>query len=714
MEIEKINAWINTSRTILLCQSPSFITNKLRDDLLLEECIDFVLLGGFDSRVLVFHDTESSIGYIYSICQQLKETSFYSKYSNKITLLDAYRGIFELYFDLLPKTKIALVSLAKKDVYTFPRFALGIADIAHVLRNEFTSNIILYDVQLDNLENIIINLRQGPVNIVGISMTFGLFDVMQEFVKKILFYFPDMKIIIGGSLASITYKEILTVFPNVIISLGEGEKSMPDIIAWYMNKKELKSIADIAYKDNEGKIVVTSYANDTKQRSTENLLFFPELDLLIPILRAKGVFQLETSRGCYNACSFCPRQYKGSWRSLTREVNELDNFLDYYCMHLDANGINPRDNVIYIVDEEFIGGDAPCYRTRSEQICKLFQKRGIRFELSFRMNDVYSSKCDVVKIEDKINNLVRIRAYGLNRVLIGVESGVGSVLQRFNKNVDSMENVRGIRILTALDIPARFTYITFDPLMSFDELINTYLFQGRKDLIMKAIDRESIIAIIVSPNQSADEVWGTISMNLPFYYYISYMLVSLECLIGSVYFNDLECKDLLENKIVTSLGKKNAKYKDWRIGLISKFSQRWIDRNFSLDYTLKSFGKIYQKAKSEEIRDVRTLLKDNSYKLLGKMIFIINKDVQIISNQPQPEIDYVKGLIGKNDFTYNEITLTNVLLNLIEYQIKILERDIEYITDKIRNILNEEDFNIYIAQLKKWKYNYAWDLLNDN
>ncbi len=68
---------------------------------------------------------------------------------------------------------------------------------------------------------------------------------------------------------------------------------------------------------------------------------------------------------------------------------------------------------------------------------------------------------------------------GLRRCLFGVESGVTSILERFNKETTGAQNALAIRTLTALGVPPRFTYITFDHLMTETELRATYAFQGR-------------------------------------------------------------------------------------------------------------------------------------------------------------------------------------------------------------------------------------------
>lgn len=48
---------------------------------------------------------------------------------------------------------------------------------------------------------------------------------------------------------------------------------------------------------------------------------------------------------------------------------------------------------------------------------------------------------------------------GLRRCLFSVESGVDTILERFNKESGGEHNARSIRTLSALGVPTRFTYI---------------------------------------------------------------------------------------------------------------------------------------------------------------------------------------------------------------------------------------------------------------
>src|SRR5207249_1623597 len=78
---------------------------------------------------------------------------------------------------------------------------------------------------------------------------------------------------------------------------------------------------------------------------------WPELDLLEATFAHKGVAQLESSRGCTNFCSFCPRGHKGQWAgadsgSLQWVLAEMREVFDRH-PHLSRT--------VYLVDEEFIG-----------------------------------------------------------------------------------------------------------------------------------------------------------------------------------------------------------------------------------------------------------------------------------------------------------------------------------------------------------------------
>ncbi len=711
-DFEKIQIWFLKIRQKMVYK-PAEIIKEIFKKKIDNNSFQVLCLGGFDEKVCVIYSEDISSALICSIDKKLKDTVFYEKYSQRINfsnIIDDFAVICNLnsqFFGELCSPKIALLSLAKNDVYTFPRFALGISDIAHSIRKNFQGTVGLYDLQLNsNIDDFISDVKNRNVDIIGISMTFGLFDVLEEVLQSIKIANLKCSIVVGGSLASLTYKEILKKYPEVVVSLGEGESFFVKFIDYFNGKITLKDIPDAAFVDNKsGEIFLTSQSKFCKSAK----LSVPELDLLIPTIKSKGVFQIETSRGCYNSCTFCPRKQKGMWRGNLEDIEKVETLIDHFCHRLKSENYNPSKFIIYIVDEEFVGGETPLYQNRAVKISEIFAKHDLKYETSFRMNTIFSEHLSHEKKIKKINSVMKLRDNGLNRTLVGVESGVESVLKRFNKNVTSNENVTGIRLLTGLNVPIRFTYITFDPLMSFEELKETYFFQGRTDLILKTTYRDDAEKLLDAV-QNENEV-RKISKNIPFYYSIPYMLVSIECLLGSEYLKIAIENNLGTDNIITALGKQEVHYLDKRIEKMSKYSQLWIDKNFAIDYSLKSLSKIYSGEASLNIRKQRVLLKTHAYQLLGKMLYIIEQNSKFLKNCSEKEIEFVEDL--RNNFE-NINDLDEIFKKLLNHQFEILVSQIFILKENLKADLSFEDFNKISIQINNWEKSKNWVLIHNN
>lgn len=703
--LERIKLFFEENRNSFVNNSLEEVKNKIQK--IACQGITVLAVGPIDEKILICFG-EKNKALICSVDKILKETEFFSKYSYLLQLHECskftqYCNIDPSFISKLCSPKIALLSLAKKDIYTFPRFALGISDIAHAIRKTFSGSVSLHDLQLDSsIESFVEFIKKEKVDIVGISMTFGLFDVLEDVLDAIHREKLDCKIAIGGSLTGITFKEILSKYPSVIVSLSEGETFFQKLIDYFNGECKLEDIPAIAFVKG-GKIVQTQFSKYSRNAP----LSIPELDLLLPTIKAKGVFQLETSRGCYNACSFCPRRQKGIWRGCENDVKYVETLINHFCALLKRNGYDPSKFIMYVVDEEFVGGESDVYQQRAINLSKIFAKHNLKYETSFRMNTIYSSHVSKEDKIRKIKNMIKLRDNGLNRTLVGVESGVQSVLERFNKNVTSEENKLGIRLLTGLDVPIRFTYITFDPLMSMEELEETYYFQGRTDLVLKSDYKDNPEKLLEAVTNE-DEV-SKLSKGIPFYSQIPYMLVSIECLLGSKYLEMVKGKGLAKDKVIKALGKQQVEYIDKRIEKMSYYSQLWIDRNFALDYSLKSLAKIYSGTASLDIRNQRIVLKKYAYELLGKMLYIVKKEEKYLQGLEQPEIEFLKNLSKK----YESInTLDNIFKTLLNHNFDLLKNEIDNLKFNLNATLSKKDYENISNQIDSWYNKNDWSLLH--
>lgn len=507
----------------------------------------------------------------------------------------------------LDRPQVKLVSLYHPENFPLPRFALGISDIARSLRKQMLGTVSLSDMQLGPTPaDIVAEIERERPDIIGISSTFGQHDVFETVVEGIG-RIPDYRplLVTGGSLSVLNADHLAG--RGIVVALGPGELTMAAVIRHWLYALPLETIPGACFRTPEGEIRRTGLPSN---RLHDDIL--PELDLLAATLDRGGVMQLESSRGCSYACSFCPREHKGIWTGENPSALEL--LLPDVSEIFDSRRHVARK--IFLVDEEFYG-----YRPESEDrvsgVADVLAKYGFRYETSSRVDQVWRHNRDREWHVERMRSWRGLVAKGLDRCLFGVESGVQTILKRFNKKTTPAQNAIAVRLLTAMGVPIRCTYITFDPLMNIEELQESFAFQGRTDLILwpqPELSEEELLDLVT------DEDWvSAYSTGKPFYSAISYMLVSMECLIGSPYLAQVEAKGLARD-INRSMGRRDAVYADPSIGAMSYTAQSWVDRNFSFDYMLKSLEKVTEGEVWRAVRGLRLLFKRSAYDLLGMMI----------------------------------------------------------------------------------------------
>ncbi|SFG37563.1 Radical SAM superfamily enzyme YgiQ, UPF0313 family [Duganella sp. CF458] len=502
--------------------------------------------------------------------------------------------------------QVALVALYHPEQFPLPRFPLGISDMARALRKQKLGTVSLHDMQFGHSAPAIVAalLRERP-DIIGISITFGQHDLLEQILAGLAAepaYQPLL--VLGGSLAALNYDMLLRTLPVHFVATGPGERTMQDVVAHWHGDLARDEIVDVAYLE-QAAVRRTRRINNRQYDDIH-----PELDLLEATLAHGGVMQLESSRGCSYACSFCPREHKGIWSG--DDAAAIASLLP----EIDAvyRKFPEVDRRIFLVDEEFVGY---AMEEQAQQRCLRFgqalRAHGFRYETSSRVDQVCRPSKDAAWHANRMRFWTGLRQAGLDRCLFGVESGVDSILQRFNKKTTAAQNVLALRILTSLALPIRCTYITFDPLMSFAELLATFAFLGRRDVLMQpsSLPYEQLFQRLSDPAHVAQHQAG-----VPFYRMVSYMLVSMEGLIGSPYLQMAEQAGLA-HALNPLMGRRELAFRDARVGAISQACQLWVDRNFSLDYLLKSIEKVADSNARQQVRQLRLLLKDAAYELLA-------------------------------------------------------------------------------------------------
>jgi hypothetical protein len=655
----------------------------------------FSLTGGLDRRLLFAERPVTLGGWIVAdLSGQSHSTREWPTWVfGRLNLAepDRWLSVAELSDDVadrLARPRVLLTSLCHPEWFPLPRFPLAISDLARAARLTLMGRVHLIDMQLGaSLDDITQWVHDHQPDIVGISATFGQHDLMSDLLDQ-LDQVPVPPLVLAGSSLTVRNEAMLLKrYPRLLVARGAGEPTVADAMAYFHGDRELTSIRGIGYREAPRRGAVehvrrarhTAVAPNRAQRD-----YLPELDLLDATFARNGVAQLEISRGCTSHCSFCPRGHKGSWSG--GNTDRLPWMLAEIGKVADRHPAISR--ALYVVDEEFIGRGEDAVN-RALEVASTIRDAGFTWESSCRIDQVVRPDRDRAWHVERASLWRSLLGAGLRRMLLGVESGVTSILDRFAKDTTADQNALAIRTLSALGVPTRFTYITFDHLMTANELAATHAFQARADLLLRPLPELSVEQIadgVNDPDFVAEHATGQ-----PFYTEISYLLVSMECLIGAPYTRAVQALGLAGPTDPT-MGRVDARFADWRIGVCSRRAQMWVDRHFALDYTLKSLEKILDGVPRRRVRNARVVLKDGSFRVLAGMLDLLGT---YCPDKPDPGLDAA-------------------VLALLDTEVGELATTLSVAIARVLPALPAPSWCLLDRELTRWCAAEGWQLINAN
>ncbi|MHA2401980.1 MAG: B12-binding domain-containing radical SAM protein [Candidatus Kariarchaeaceae archaeon] len=193
--------------------------------------------------------------------------------------------------------------------------------------------------------------KDNPCSVVGIGGMTTVYYYIKWLATLIKSINPDTQIIAGGSFVTPCPKLILEKTEIDIACIGEAEETITELVS----KKPLAKINGIAYKEQDGSIIITSPRNRITQIDK---IPFPAYDLVdmqyyiettgkrpsliamaerenIAVDSISNTFIMFASRGCPFSCTFC-------YRNFGRKV--VKHSVDYVLEHLkyarDKFGVN--------------------------------------------------------------------------------------------------------------------------------------------------------------------------------------------------------------------------------------------------------------------------------------------------------------------------------------------------------------------------------------
>lgn len=341
---------------------------------------------------------------------------------------------------------------------------LGFASIAAYLR-KYKIEVEIIDAYLQNLniDSVCEKLINGNFNLIGFTLMSSEFFQNTEIILSNIIEKIDRrcKVIVGGYYATFNSRKILEEQHDIdVVIIGEGEKTILDLINSIVENKGFKDVLGIQYREDNNIIKNKPRTIMTSQELTQ--LPMMARDTAEIVSNQKGRLQMLSSRGCYGNCDFCgvnkyTSRLKGEkWRY--REAEDVVNE-----MELLVNTYNIKE--IIFLDEEFVGvGEVGKNRARKIAQQILDRNLKINFLIYSKSNNVDFETFEILK-----------RA-GLKTVFLGLEFGVQRILDFYNKGITINDNINAIKILKQLSIALKPGYIMFEPSMNLQELKDNMIF----------------------------------------------------------------------------------------------------------------------------------------------------------------------------------------------------------------------------------------------
>lgn len=472
---------------------------------------------------------------------------------------------------------VLLIGLGDRERYRGARLPLGIARLASWLRFTHSATVEVIDyttVQDPPLGLVRAALGRDP-EVVGVGVNFGQWQMLADLAEAVEAMDDQPVVVLGNILAAFSPEEAVKPFKRafgadrVLVATGLGERPLQMLCEQLATPTGWERIPGL---------LVPGHSVGEPVREEPPIMVAPDDGLLLTVAEAGGQVSLETSFGCqYGACTFCPRKHKGEgWH---RDDSTA-------CAAILARlGRLPGPPALSLVDEEFFGAegleDPPPPRLHADRIMRACRAHGLRYEVYTRLEQLFDRRHS-----DRWNlrraALLANAVSDMRRLFVGVESGSPGQLRRYGKGHTIVQAEDALRVGSHLGVPLEFGFITFDPLLTVDELKENLAFLARTDIMCAPVNDTLAALAAVSRYLDGRDL---IPSGEPVFQHVAYMATELEVLKHSRYADMLRRRrpDLLHD-YDPSFCRYSATYADPVIEQIAGWCRVWTEGMFAPVY----------------------------------------------------------------------------------------------------------------------------------
>lgn len=303
------------------------------------------------------------------------------------------------------------------------QFPMGLLYLDAILKKE-NYGVITKDYTTWKEENCLKEIKKEierfKPDFVGITVMTMTRISTYKAIKLIKSLDKNIKILLGGIHSSVMYKQLLENFPIDAICIGESEESIIELLDALINKKSLKEIKGIAYRDKKNEVILT------KQRElVQDIDKYPYPSYDVFMKPAIKKVQILTSRGCPNRCSFCCLNIVSRRRWRPRNYKKVVDEIEYISKKYP-----------WVTHIQFLDDNFTLDNQRVINICKEIIKRGIKLNF-FGQGRIKPISREMVYWMEKV---------GFSEIYFGIETGSKKLLKSIHKSITKEDCIETFKI----------------------------------------------------------------------------------------------------------------------------------------------------------------------------------------------------------------------------------------------------------------------------
>ena len=365
---------------------------------------------------------------------------------------------------------------------------LGIQILSWYLKkNVMDINLNLIDTQLSSKEDLFEELSFTQPSIIWISVRAGTIEITKDIVdwikELILLNLLDKEtiLVLWGNMPSINPKMFIEEYPDILVWIKEWEYTLEWIIDYYRWGRNIDEIPNLVYMSPKWEI---HYNEEQKFNMDDRAV--PDRQLTKKVLMKWWIIWAEAAtRSCDHGCVFCSVHKLHKWKFQSGDaykvVEDLENLIKMWV------------KVVNFSDDEWWTDDIESMVKLAELIIEKWLD--IKRTISTRVDKIVPNDVTEEYQEVIINKIQLLQKSWLSRLFLGIESWSDTQLKRYNKKVTAYQNEEAIGILNDLGLAYTAGFITFDFLMSLDELKENLIFLKKTWLYKNITNPFSIIRI---------------------------------------------------------------------------------------------------------------------------------------------------------------------------------------------------------------------------